>query len=108
MNSESNIANIVEETEKKEEKEPRINKNPRQLIGSARIGRNQLCPCGSKMKYKHCCLIKQRESIKKQREIRRALDDIEKKSQEKKRTEKIIQDGIEKSEGAERENNEGN
>ena len=23
-----------------------------------KIGRNELCPCGSKMKHKKCCLIK--------------------------------------------------
>lgn len=23
------------------------------------IGRNEPCPCGSKIKYKHCCLLKQ-------------------------------------------------
>jgi len=22
----------------------------------SQIGRNELCPCGSKKKYKHCCL----------------------------------------------------
>lgn len=23
----------------------------------AKVGRNQPCPCGSKRKYKHCCLL---------------------------------------------------
>ena len=23
-----------------------------------KIGRNELCPCGSKIKFKHCCLKK--------------------------------------------------
>lgn len=30
----------------------------------AKIGRNQPCPCGSKRKYKHCCLPKHGEAIK--------------------------------------------
>jgi hypothetical protein len=27
-----------------------------------KIGRNDPCPCGSKKKYKHCCLRKNRDS----------------------------------------------
>ena len=27
----------------------------RRLSGNMKIGRNQLCPCGSGKKYKNCC-----------------------------------------------------
>src|SRR5690625_2358535 len=27
------------------------------------VGRNDLCPCGSKKKYKHCCLVKENDSL---------------------------------------------
>ena len=45
---------IFEKKEKKEEKkvEPVIPRN--------KIGRNQKCPCGSGIKFKHCCLSKLR------------------------------------------------
>jgi uncharacterized protein YecA (UPF0149 family) len=29
------------------------------IVGSSRIPRNKPCPCGSGMKYKHCCQLKQ-------------------------------------------------
>lgn len=28
------------------------------IIADPKVGRNQLCPCGSKRKYKKCCLKK--------------------------------------------------
>lgn len=38
----------------------RVNNRPgRQLVNAMpRVGRNDLCPCGSKRKFKHCCLTK--------------------------------------------------
>lgn len=30
----------------------------REVIGNRKIGRNELCPCGSGRKFKHCCLAK--------------------------------------------------
>lgn len=33
----------------------------RRLSGNMKIGRNQLCPCGSGIKYKKCCLNKPKE-----------------------------------------------
>ena len=35
--------------------------NPRQFRSKGKIGRNHPCPCGSKKKYKKCCLNKKRE-----------------------------------------------
>lgn len=31
------------------------------IRGIERIGRNEPCPCGSKKKYKKCCLVTERE-----------------------------------------------
>lgn len=32
------------------------NRKPKQLVRKhAKVGRNELCPCGSGKKYKHCC-----------------------------------------------------
>ena len=36
----------------------------RRLSGNMKIGRNQLCPCGSGLKYKKCCLNKTKEDSK--------------------------------------------
>jgi hypothetical protein len=44
-----------------------------------KIGRNQPCPCGSGLKYKYCCLIKQREYLQQQLEARRIADEIREK-----------------------------
>jgi len=33
-----------------------------------KIGRNSMCPCGSGLKYKHCCLSKDEESALEQQE----------------------------------------
>src|SRR5690625_4265895 len=30
------------------------------------VGRNDPCPCGSQKKYKHCCLLKENESLRKE------------------------------------------
>ena len=35
-----------------------------QLKRNNKTGRNELCSCGSKMKYKKCCLLKQQRIIK--------------------------------------------
>ncbi|MFC1977742.1 preprotein translocase subunit SecA [Chloroflexota bacterium] len=34
---------------------PADSKRPRQKVAGRKIGRNDLCPCGSGKKYKHCC-----------------------------------------------------
>jgi hypothetical protein len=33
-----------------------------------KIGRNSLCPCGSGLKYKHCCLPKDEERAREENE----------------------------------------
>lgn len=33
-------------------------KNAITIVSGRKIGRNEYCPCGSKMKYKYCCLRK--------------------------------------------------
>ena len=33
-----------------------------------KIGRNSLCPCGSGLKYKHCCLSKDEERAREENE----------------------------------------
>lgn len=38
----------------------RRNRIDKALEASGKIGRNELCPCGSGRKYKHCCLDRQR------------------------------------------------
>ena len=47
-----------------------------QLRKSGKIGRNSLCSCGSNKKYKKCCLIKEAEEIKKQKEISEAVNKV--------------------------------
>ena len=37
-------------------------------LKSNKIGRNELCPCGSRIKYKFCCLKKVQEFEKAQKE----------------------------------------
>ena len=34
----------------------------------AKINRNSLCPCGSGLKYKHCCLSKDEEGAREENE----------------------------------------
>ena len=45
-----------------------------------KIGRNEICPCGSLMKYKYCCLPKKRRQEQKQvivyREIHREIKNV--------------------------------
>jgi hypothetical protein len=36
---------------------------------SAKIGRNELCPCGSGKKYKRCCLVKEERERREQAAI---------------------------------------
>ncbi len=36
-----------------------MNGPPRSAIESAKVGRNDPCPCGSRRKYKNCCLLKE-------------------------------------------------
>ena len=45
-----------------------------QLRKAPKKDRNAHCDCGSGKKYKKCCLIKQREQIKKQQEAIKMLD----------------------------------
>ena len=45
----------------KSEKDGKISYNKNRFTyerGDKKIGRNELCPCGSGKKYKKCCLIK--------------------------------------------------
>jgi hypothetical protein len=35
-----------------------------------KIGRNELCPCGSKKKYKKCCLPKQQQAALEAKKLR--------------------------------------
>ncbi len=48
-----------------------------------KIRRNQPCPCGKGMKYKYCCLLKEQENIKQQKEISKTVAELMKKSEEK-------------------------
>lgn len=68
--------------------------NSRQLKKQPKIGRNDLCPCGSGSKYKKCCLIKQQEYFNKQVEMQKQVEElIEKTSQTdiKKQVEAIVE-----------------
>ena len=58
---------------------------------SNKIGRNQLCSCGSGMKYKKCCWARGQKQMQIEREFRRSLDDYKKKSETKEEEEKVIQ-----------------
>jgi hypothetical protein len=40
-----------------------------------KIGRNDKCICGSNIKYKKCCLVKEMENRKKQIETMRKAED---------------------------------
>jgi len=48
-----------------------VNEKPKQTVAEgqtmrravARVGRNELCPCGSGKKYKHCCIAKDQERL---------------------------------------------
>ncbi|MHA1469481.1 MAG: SEC-C metal-binding domain-containing protein [Candidatus Asgardarchaeia archaeon] len=63
-----------------------------------KIGRNEKCPCGSDRKYKHCCLKEMSEIIDREQKVRRAIDDYDKKSQEREKTEEeSVQGSIEES-----------
>ena len=57
-----------------------------------KIGRNQLCPCGSGIKHKKCCLRREQIQIQHQQEFRRALDDYKKKSETEKGEKEIPQE----------------
>lgn len=50
----------------------------KQLERGVKIGRNQLCPCGSKMKYKYCCLKRIEEQTRIKLETMRRFQEIEK------------------------------
>jgi len=39
--------------------------------GLRKVGRNSLCPCGSGLKYKHCCLCKDAERALEENETAR-------------------------------------
>ena len=53
------------------------------IVSPPKIGRNQLCPCGSKKKYKKCCwaaAFKQMEDQRLQQEqMKEVLDRVNKK-----------------------------
>jgi preprotein translocase subunit SecA len=52
------------------------------IKGSEKTGRNELCPCGSKIKYKKCCLKKQLEQLEIFNQAQRAIESAEKKTVE--------------------------
>ncbi len=66
-----------------------------------KIGRNQLCPCGSGIKYKKCCLAREQKQLQIQREFRRSLDDYKKKSETEKEEEKVVQISTDEPQSAE-------
>ena len=73
-----------------------------QLKKNVKTGRNELCSCGSKIKYKKCCLKKEQEQ-----ESRRFIENVSKqervKSEDSKR--ESVQEGVEESEGVKEEHN---
>lgn len=78
-----------------------------QLRKAPKIQRNSLCPCGSNVKYKKCCLKKEQEQIVKQFEIKEMLDnDAKKSNKEEDKEEKVIQESIDESQSAEAGSNE--
>ena len=57
----SQINNIVPEVKKKPAKKAAVKKPPEKK--KPKIGKNDLCPCGSGKMYKNCCLKKDRRKI---------------------------------------------
>ena len=59
---------------------------PGQLIREGKIGRNDPCPCGSELKYKKCCWVKENERMAKQREDIQKLRNLMDSSKEEVKT----------------------
>ena len=71
------VIDVIPET-----KEIPVRRNPRRSMtikGSEKIGRNELCSCGSKIKYKKCCLKKEMEQLEIDNRAQRAIESAEKK-----------------------------
>ena len=49
---------IPEPTSKGPETPPTASGPPAPVSAAPKVGRNDPCPCGSKLKYKKCCLLK--------------------------------------------------
>lgn len=64
--------------------------NKKQIYRDTKTGRNNLCPCGSKMKYKYCCVDKQ----KKQRIAQIKKNDEMVNTIEQHKFEQLIKKGI--------------
>ena len=48
------------------------------LSKAPKIKRNLPCPCGSGIKYKKCCLRKERKQFEEQLKIKRMMKELEK------------------------------
>jgi len=65
------------------------------LSKAPKIARNSPCPCGSGIKYKKCCFLRQREQENKQREIKRMLENDQKQKSEREEEKKeIVQESV--------------
>jgi uncharacterized protein YecA (UPF0149 family) len=62
--TEKDASNLDPKREKETRKYPFITGNGRPLIAKS-IGRNDLCPCGSKKKVKNCCKLETKYFTKK-------------------------------------------
>jgi hypothetical protein len=49
-----------------------------QLKKIPKTGRNQICPCGSKKKFKQCCLKKEQEQIRQLKVMKEIVEKDEK------------------------------
>ena len=67
----------IEEVQREMKKYSRRKNNI--IKGSEKTGRNELCPCGSKIKYKKCCLKKQMEQLEIFNQVQKAIESAEKK-----------------------------
>ena len=62
--------------------------NHKQLKKQLKVGRNELCSCGSGKKYKKCCLIKQQEQSKNKLETIKILDNFKESQSTKDKNDK--------------------
>jgi len=65
-----------------------------------KIGRNQICPCGSGIKYKKCCLLK-KQTHAQQQQIRRILDEFAEKNKKEERAKEAVPININESQPSE-------
>lgn len=66
--------------------------------------RNKPCPCGSGIKYKKCCLVKQLDAARQQRDIRRYIDEFTKRNKQEEKEEEVVSNSIEGSKSKEESN----